>query len=210
MVEQARDRAVFRLTDSAETRAAIRSRSRWTIAFAIDGATLSIDGDGRQSGAMRRLPASFGFHPAFAWPLPYGRPRADHRIVVRRRRAGALRRLDADGLIAPDDRASPLDGRTLHLRDELFADDALIWDRVASQGVTYGAADGPQLRVDFPDTPMLGIWTKPGAASSASSRGTALPTRKASPANCATSRGCSRLRAGREKRIDDEGDARPT
>ena len=44
----------------------------------------------------RTLPASFGFHPAFAWPLPYGQPREDHRIVIRRRRGGddpqALRR----------------------------------------------------------------------------------------------------------------------
>ena len=54
-------------------------------------------------------------------------------------------------------------GRTLHLADVLFADDALIWDRLASQRVTYGASDGPQLRVEFPDTPMLGVWTKPGA-----------------------------------------------
>ena len=36
-------------------------------------------------------------------------------------------------------------------------------DPVASQTVDYGAAQGPVLRVAFPDTPRLGIWTKPGA-----------------------------------------------
>ena len=30
--------------------------------------------------------------------------------------------------------------------------------------MTYGASDGPQLRIAFPDTPSLGVWTKPGAA----------------------------------------------
>ena len=29
--------------------------------------------------------------------------------------------------------------------------------------MTYGAAEGPQLDIGFPDTPKLGIWTKPGA-----------------------------------------------
>ena len=29
--------------------------------------------------------------------------------------------------------------------------------------MTYGAADGPRLCIAFPDTPMLGIWSKPGA-----------------------------------------------
>jgi galactose mutarotase-like enzyme len=61
-------------------------------------------------------------------------------------------------------RPSPLQGRTLALDDALFTQDALIWDPVHSQSVRYGASTGPQLRVDFPDTPMLGIWTKPGAA----------------------------------------------
>jgi galactose mutarotase-like enzyme len=108
------------------------------------------------------LPTSFGFHPALAWPLPYGRPRAEHQIVFAAAEAGAIVEL-AGGLFAKT-RPSPLEGRTLALADALFEDDALIWDPVASQSVTYGAAGGPSLRVDFPDTPYLGIWTKPGAA----------------------------------------------
>jgi galactose mutarotase-like enzyme len=69
-----------------------------------------------------------------------------------------------DGTIAEGERASPLEGGTLRLRDALFVKDALVWDTVRSDSVTYGAESGPQLRIDFPDTPMLGIWTKPGAA----------------------------------------------
>jgi galactose mutarotase-like enzyme len=65
--------------------------------------------------------------------------------------------LDAAGLIAGE-RPSPIDGCTLRLRDDLFADDALIWTEVASRGLTYG-----QLRIEW-DAPALGVWTKPGAA----------------------------------------------
>ena len=161
VVEASAGRAVFALSDDAETRAAYPFAFRLEVAFTVAGATLAIDvtianpGDGA-------LPASFGFHPAFAWPLPYGRSREDHRITFASDEPVPIRRL-ADGLIAGD-RASPLDGRTLYLADPLFTDDALIWDPVRSSALTYAAGDGPQLKIAFPDTPQLGIWTKPGAA----------------------------------------------
>lgn len=131
------------------------------IAFSIAETTLAVDVRIHNPGAAP-LPASLGFHPAFAWPLPYGRARAEHRIAFAADEPGDIVEL-AGGLFAAR-RPSPLDGRILHLADDLFVDDALIWDPVASHSVIYGAADGPQLRVDFPDTPYLGIWTKPGAA----------------------------------------------
>jgi galactose mutarotase-like enzyme len=153
--------ATFRLAANAETRAHYPFEFGLEVSFTIDGSTLTVGVRVSNPGSVP-LPASVGFHPAFAWPLPYGRPRAEHRIVFARGEPGAIVEL-ADGLFAAR-RPSPLDGRILPLADDLFADDALIWDPVASQSVTYGAPGGPQLGIDFPDTPYLGIWTKPGAA----------------------------------------------
>ena len=153
--------ATFRLTATGETRADYPFEFVLEVGFSIDVATLAIDVRISNPGSAP-LPASLGFHPAFAWPLPYGRPRAEHRIAFATDEPGDIVEL-AGGLFAAT-RPSPLDGHVLHLADDLFAQDALIWDPVASDSVTYGAADGPQLRVDFPDTPYLGIWTKPGAA----------------------------------------------
>lgn len=161
VVEVAAHRATLRLTDSEATLAVYPWRFSLDISFILSGATLSIEVAVGNPGDAA-LPASFGFHPAFAWPLPYDRDRADHRILFEADE-GPLRSLTPEGLIRPEDRPSPLDGRTLKLADELFTDDALIWDPVASRRVTYGGSDGPQLAVDFPDTGMLGIWTKPGA-----------------------------------------------
>jgi len=161
VVEAAGDRAMFRLTDSEATLAVYPWAFSLDISFILSGATLSIDVTIGNPGDAA-LPASFGFHPAFAWPLPYGRDRADHRIMFEAGE-GPLRALTAGGLIRAGERPSPLEGRTLHLADALFTDDALIWDPIASRRVTYGASDGPQLVVEFPDTARLGIWTKPGA-----------------------------------------------
>ena len=156
------DRLVLRLNDSAETRKEYPFAFVLEIAFAIADATLTVTARIGNPGTGD-LPASFGFHPAFAWPLPFGAPREQHRIVFDRAEPAPLRQLDAAGLIDPAPRPSPLDGPTLHLADDLFTADALIWDRLESQAVTYGAPDGPQLRIAFPDTPYLGIWTKPGS-----------------------------------------------
>lgn len=165
VVEHSATRVVFLLEDSAETLAVYPRKFALRLTYAIEGATLAITAEIKNREAERTLPASFGFHPAFAWPLPYGEARADHRIVFAGDEPEPLRELTPGGLIVAQERPSPLDGgRTLQLRDDLFTDDALIWDAVRAQSVRYGAETGPQLRVDFPDTPMLGIWTKPGAA----------------------------------------------
>lgn len=165
VVEHTATRAVLLLEASAETLAVYPRQFALRLTYAIEGATLSITAEIENRETGRSLPASFGFHPAFAWPLPYNKPRAEHRIVFAKDEPEPLRALTTDGLIVPEERASPLDAaRTLHLRDDLFTEDALIWDAVQAQSVRYGADTGPQLRVDFADTPMLGIWTKPGAA----------------------------------------------
>ncbi|QDZ06134.1 aldose 1-epimerase family protein [Sphingomonas panacisoli] len=153
--------ARFRLTANDETRAVYPFDFALDVAFTLRDATLAIDVSVHNRGDVP-MPASLGFHPAFAWPLPYDQRREDHRIAFDGDEPGAIVELD-DGLFAAT-RPSPLDGRLLHLADDLFADDALIWDPVRSSGVTYGATVGPRLRIDFPDTPYLGIWTKPGAA----------------------------------------------
>ena len=154
-------RVVLELTDSEETRASYPFAFRLEIGFRIDGATLTVEARIENRGADA-LPAQFGFHPAFAWPLPYGEDRGAHRITFAEDEPGELRRIAPDGLIAESRRASPLDGgRELLLSDALFVDDALVWAPVRSQAVTYGAAQGPVLEVRFPDTPRLGVWTKP-------------------------------------------------
>jgi len=162
LVEHDATRAVFLLEDNAETRTAYPFTFTLRVTYTITDATLAIS-VAIENRNDTSLPASFGFHPAFAWPLPYGFPRSEHRIVFAEDEPDALRELAGNAIIEQR-RPSPLEGRTLALDDSLFERDALIWDSVKSRSVRYGAPTGPQLRVDFPDMPMLGIWTKPGAA----------------------------------------------
>lgn len=162
VIEAQADRAVFRLTASDETRTVYPFEFNLDLTFQIRNHRLDLTAALVNTGTGP-LPASFGFHPAFLWPLPYGAPRRDHRILFATEETAPVHRLDADGLLDPRPRPTPVQGRALALDDSLFTDDALIFTDLAGQWLSYGAPDGPQLLVHYPDTPDLGIWSKPGA-----------------------------------------------
>jgi galactose mutarotase-like enzyme len=162
LFESGTDFAAFRLQSDAETRAVYPFDFRLVMVFSISGARLKIGAELVNTGT-EDLPASFGYHPAFLWPLPYGEPRAGHKIVFEKDEPGPLRLLNANGLLEPAPLKSPIENRMLVLRDDLFEKDALIFTGLQSRSVTYGASEGSQLKIAFPDTPHLGIWSKPGA-----------------------------------------------
>lgn len=156
------ERALFRLTADDETRAVYPFDFVLELEFRIDQATLVMTARIENRGDAM-MPASFGFHPAFRWPLPYGAPRAAHRITFAQAEPAPIRRLDDAGLILPQPQATPVSGQDLALDDALFAADAMIFDRLHSQGLRYGAPGAPQLDIAFDGMPYLGLWTKPGA-----------------------------------------------
>ena len=163
LVEADAAKAIFRLEASDATRAQYPFDFRLDMAFALEGATLAMTATVSNSGDTP-MPFSFGYHPAFAWPLPYGGAAEEHRIVFERDEPAPIRRLDpATGLVAPDPQPSPVEGKIYAPTYADFAADALIWDKLQSRSLTYGVPGQPRLRIDFPDTPMLGIWQKPGA-----------------------------------------------
>lgn len=155
-----KDAATFVLRDSEVTREAYPFAFELAVLYFVEDCTLTVAARIGNPGPDP-LPFGFGFHPAFAWPLPYGCGREDHRIVFSRDEGPQIAQLD-DGLVARQV-PTPLPGRELPLSDRLFAHDALVWAPVASQEVVYGASQGPRLRIAFPDTPYLGVWSQPGA-----------------------------------------------
>lgn len=160
----ARDSARFTLSDSAATRAVYPFAFRLDVDFRIDGSTLLTCATITNSGD-EALPFSFGYHPAFAWPLPGRQAKGDHRLTFAQAEEAPIRAIvPATGLMLPEPMPSPLtDGRSFAPEAAHFAGDALIWDRLDSRSLTWGVPGGVQLRVDFPDMAMLGLWQVPGA-----------------------------------------------
>ena len=147
----------WRLESSDATRRQYPFEFRLDVTYRIEDATLHMEARVTNTGAAV-MPASFGFHPALRWPLPYGKPRAAHEIVFERDEPAPIRR-PIDGLLSAAQFATPVRDRHLRLHDDLFVEGALVFDTLASRSVLYGET----IRVDFPRMPHLGIWTKPGA-----------------------------------------------
>ncbi|MDX3908321.1 MAG: aldose 1-epimerase family protein [Sphingobium sp.] len=163
LVESDGASALFRLEADAATRENYPFDFRLEMAFALTGATLAMTATVSNSGETD-MPFSFGYHPGFAWPLPYGAAVEEHRVIFEKPEPAPIRKVGSEpGLIALETVASPVEGNVLTPTYEMFAGDALIWDRLESRSLTWRAPGKPHLKIDFPDMPWLGLWQKPGA-----------------------------------------------
>jgi len=163
LVKRTTASALFRLSWDKETLRVYPFHFELELHFALADATLHMVASIKNLENDKAMPASFGFHPALCWPLPYGEPRSVHVLRFEKDEPAPIKRVNAEGLILPRTLPTPLVKRGLQLRDELFKDDAIIFDNIASRRLRYGAERGPQLDIAFPELPQLGVWTKPGA-----------------------------------------------
>jgi galactose mutarotase-like enzyme len=154
--------AEFRLHADASTYAVYPFQFELDVRYEMSAATLSLTTTIRNLGEAD-MPASFGYHPGFRWPLPFGQPRASHFIEFETDEPAAVRRIDTAGLLTPVRHPTPVANRRLQLTDALFQEDVLIFDQLKSRSVSYGSNQGPRLRIGLPDASYLGVWTKPGA-----------------------------------------------
>jgi galactose mutarotase-like enzyme len=154
--------ALLRLIADDQTLAVYPFHFQLQVRFEITGSTLVISSTVINDGDTP-MPASFGYHPAFRWPLPSGAARARHAIEFDLEEPSPIRRINAAGLLTAVRYPTPVQARRLALDDGLFTDDVVIFDAIRSRGLTYGAGTGPRLALGFPDTPYLGLWSKPGA-----------------------------------------------
>ncbi len=156
------DGLILRLDASDATRAVWPFEFSLEMIYTLRGATLTMTGRVTNHGEGP-MPAAFGFHPALRWPLPGAPTRDGHSIRFDKPEPEPVRRLDSHGLLDPAPRPTPVEGDTLPLKDELFAEDALIFDALASRSLTYSGPGTAQVAVDFHGMPQLGLWMKPGA-----------------------------------------------
>jgi galactose mutarotase-like enzyme len=163
LVEATAASALFRLRWDDESLKLYPFRFELDLRFSLEGATLHMVATARNLEGDKTMPASFGFHPALCWPLPYGQPRKAHALTFEKSESAPVRRLNDQGLLLPATFDTPVASHSLPLRDDLFAGDAIIFDAITSRSLRYGADTGPQIEFAFPGMPQLGVWTKPGA-----------------------------------------------
>lgn len=150
------------LSDSAASRRQYPFPFRLEIRYAARGNALTTDISIFNTG-RKNLPASFGLHPAFNWPLAAGVAKDDHAVGFSSAERFGVRRL-RNGLLRTQTEPSPIKGQMLALTEALFRTDALVWTRLESRAVTYGAQDGTAIRMSWTGLPHLGLWSKSAGA----------------------------------------------
>jgi galactose mutarotase-like enzyme len=152
----------LRLTDSAATRARYPFAFRLDITYAITESCLDMTVSIANTGE-EMLPASFGAHPAFNWPLLPGLAKESYSLVFPQPEPAPIRRLSG-GLLRSETEPSPVRGNVLPLDERLFEADAVILDVPASRKVRYAGPSGPSLELAWSGFRELGIWSKPSGA----------------------------------------------
>jgi galactose mutarotase-like enzyme len=150
------------LTDDAATRARYPFAFRLAVTYTVKNADLEVALEITNTGD-EMLPASIGAHPAFNWPLLPGLAKEAYELTFSNEEPSPVRRLN-DGLLRAETEPTPIRGKILPLSEELFAEDAIILDRPASQSVRYAAARGPSIEVGWEGFRELGVWSKPAGA----------------------------------------------
>lgn len=107
------------------------------------------------------MPACFGFHPAFLWPLP-GCDGMHHVVRLEDGREPAYRRLNADGVVDPEPLFPVFKQGELVLDHDLFTSDAMLMEDGAGDTIWYGVPDRPGLKLRTGNLNQLALWSKPG------------------------------------------------
>jgi galactose mutarotase-like enzyme len=150
------------LTDDATSRQRFPFAFRLAVSYAVDDVHLDVRFEISNTGD-EILPASLGGHPAFNWPLLPGLPKEAYGIHFSKEELAPIRRLKG-GLLRSTPEPTPIEGKYLALSEQLFADDAIILDRLASTGIRYAADRGPSIGMQWQGFRELGIWSKPDGA----------------------------------------------
>jgi galactose mutarotase-like enzyme len=150
------------LVDNAETRSRYPFAFRLAVSYALDNADLDVMLEITNTGDAM-LPASIGAHPAFNWPLLPESDKEAYELTFSDAEGAPIRRLK-DGLLQAAPEPTPIRGKTLALSEQLFADDAVILDRLASRSVRYAAERGPSIDISWEGFRELGVWSKPAGA----------------------------------------------
>ncbi|WP_454855464.1 aldose epimerase family protein [Rhizobium binxianense] len=149
-----------------ELRSDERSRSRYPydftlrITYRLSRTALQMTAEIR-NGGREIMPASFGLHPGFRWPLLPGLPKERHLLTFEE--AGPiLYTRPVDRLIGPDRFELPLEGNSLRLGERLFEKGGLAFLTLKSRSLRFYTEDGGvAIRIDFPDMDRLILWSKP-------------------------------------------------
>lgn len=162
-VEQVSDTEVrFATASDEQTRAVYPFDFRLTVRFALEGPTLVKTHEVENLGSAP-MPFELGGHEAYATRLLPNEHMADCFVRFEGLDAIEMFGMDEAGILTLPKTAVPLEDGCLTRTPEQLGIDTVVLENVPGSAVALASAASPyEVRVEFPDFPYLGIWTKAG------------------------------------------------
>jgi galactose mutarotase-like enzyme len=141
------------LTETPESLAAYPFSFALKVTYRLDGPTVHISAQVTNHGDTD-MPFGLGFHPAFSWPLPQS---DEPHFVNLTAHASPMQHILHEGLLSPEETVSPFKNGELEIREDLFANDALVFPN-GVEPLRYGPKQGTYLEFQFQNLPDLALW----------------------------------------------------
>jgi len=157
------DHLVFSLKFSEEILEAYPFKFEFEVSFILKGKSLEVK---HEVFNLDEEPIYFsvGGHPAFNVPLFPGETYEDYYLEFDQKMELKTAVLSKDGLISNKSETILNDENKIHLRKDLFNNDALIFVAIPSKNINLVSEHlGKILTVEYSDFENLGIWAKPNA-----------------------------------------------
>ena len=154
--------ARFTTVADEQTRAVYPFDFRLTVRFALEGSTLVKTHEIENLGSAP-MPFELGGHEAYATRLLPNERMADCFVRFEGLDAIEMFGMDEAGILTLPKTAVPLEDGCLTRTPEQLGIDTVVLENVPGSAVALASAANPyEVRVEFPDFPYLGIWTKAG------------------------------------------------
>ncbi len=154
----------FETASDDQTKAVYPFDFRLRVEFALEGGALVKTHVVENTGA-KPMPFEVGGHEAYATRLEPGETMADYRVRFEGLDAIEMFGMDEAGILELPKITVPLEDGCLTKTPEQLGIDTVVLENVpGSVASLMCPKSGREVKVEFPDFPYLGIWTKAGQA----------------------------------------------
>lgn len=163
MIEKKDDFVEFRLIADEKSLEKYPFLFELNISYKLENSKLIISYRVKNCGD-EKIYFSIGAHPAFNWPLQENEKKEDYFLEFENITNTKRYFLNDKGLVYKNSDLNLVNSK-LDLNEELFLDDALVFNDTNIKNVTFKNKENKNfIKVEFEKFPYLGIWSKPSGA----------------------------------------------
>ena len=163
MIEKKDDFVEFRLIADEKSLEKYPFLFELSISYKLENSKLIISYKVKNS-SDEKIYFSIGAHPAFNWPLQENEKKEDYFLEFENITNTKRYFLNDKGLVYKNSDLNLVNSK-LNLNEELFLDDALVFNDTNIKNVTFKNKENKNfIKVEFENFPYLGIWSKPSGA----------------------------------------------